>query len=221
MGEGNILSRQAENNERKKIMKCDIIEDLLPSYIEGLTSRSSNKEIEEHLQHCEGCKNFYQEMSGSTEKVKAAVNPTEIKNLDYLKKVRRKQIKRVILSVCIMLVLFIAAIGLFLVNTQVSLKDIKLSYQKIGSSFQVNLKLEDGYDLIFSGETRALYNKENQVIGSEQRYKPMKILHNPFDDVGAEVTLGTELSGKIGDQNTLILEFKDQTLTFVNGELLE
>ncbi|MDD2498630.1 MAG: zf-HC2 domain-containing protein, partial [Desulfitobacteriaceae bacterium] len=33
-------------------MKCEIIKDLLPSYIDGLTSSESNLQIEEHLNNC-------------------------------------------------------------------------------------------------------------------------------------------------------------------------
>ena len=43
-------------------MNCDIVKDLLPSYIDGLTSEGSNQIIEDHLKHCENCKNYYSEM---------------------------------------------------------------------------------------------------------------------------------------------------------------
>ena len=40
-------------------MKCGIIKDLLPSYIDGLTSEDSNQAIEEHLETCDKCKAYY------------------------------------------------------------------------------------------------------------------------------------------------------------------
>lgn len=36
-------------------MKCEIIRDLLPSYIDELTSDESNKEIEKHIKTCNCC----------------------------------------------------------------------------------------------------------------------------------------------------------------------
>ena len=33
-------------------MKCEMIRDLLPLYIDGLTSEESNKEIDKHLKTC-------------------------------------------------------------------------------------------------------------------------------------------------------------------------
>lgn len=43
-------------------MKCGIIKDLLPSYVDSLTSEDSNKEVEKHLEECVECKKFYQQM---------------------------------------------------------------------------------------------------------------------------------------------------------------
>ncbi len=34
-------------------MKCNIVKDLLPAYIDGLTSKDTNKEIEDHLKDCQ------------------------------------------------------------------------------------------------------------------------------------------------------------------------
>ena len=72
-------------------MKCDIIKDLLPSYIEGLTSETSNEEIEKHLAACEECRTFHQEMTGEIIEV---LPVTEKKELDYLKKVRKNYIRK-------------------------------------------------------------------------------------------------------------------------------
>ena len=33
-------------------MKCEVVRDLLPLYIDKLTSEESNKEIEKHLKNC-------------------------------------------------------------------------------------------------------------------------------------------------------------------------
>lgn len=43
-------------------MKCEIVRDLLPSYIDGLTSSVTNEEIEKHLDECVMCRQFYREM---------------------------------------------------------------------------------------------------------------------------------------------------------------
>lgn len=51
-------------NERKIIMKnCNIIKDLLPSYIEKLTSIETSTFIEKHLEECNECKNIFNNMN--------------------------------------------------------------------------------------------------------------------------------------------------------------
>lgn len=43
-------------------MKCGIIKDLLPSYIDELTSEDSNQAIEKHLKICDECQRYYKSM---------------------------------------------------------------------------------------------------------------------------------------------------------------
>lgn len=43
-------------------MNCDIIKDLLPSYIDGVCSDESRNVIDMHLQQCRECKKYYDEI---------------------------------------------------------------------------------------------------------------------------------------------------------------
>ncbi|MBQ8780107.1 MAG: zf-HC2 domain-containing protein [Oscillospiraceae bacterium] len=71
-------------------MKCEIINDLLPLYCDGLTSQVSNEEIEKHLDGCKECTAVYESMR--------AENKTDIPdtNIEPLKKVRRKNKLKII-----------------------------------------------------------------------------------------------------------------------------
>ena len=40
----------------KEIMDCDIIGDLLPSYLDGICSKRTKQYVEQHLESCEFCK---------------------------------------------------------------------------------------------------------------------------------------------------------------------
>lgn len=46
-------------------MKCYIVKDLLPGYIDGLTSGEVSAEIKEHLEGCKECRRFYKQMSAA------------------------------------------------------------------------------------------------------------------------------------------------------------
>ena len=56
-------------------LKCSIVEDLMPLYIEDLLSEETKKEIELHLDECEDCKEVYDEL-------KEDVNLEYEKNID-------------------------------------------------------------------------------------------------------------------------------------------
>lgn len=60
-------------------MKCEIIRDLLPSYVDGLTSEESNREITAHVAECAPCKEILEqmqeEMQTKEEKGGRKINP--------------------------------------------------------------------------------------------------------------------------------------------------
>ena len=60
-------------------MKCEIIRDLLPSYVDGLTSEESNREITAHVAECAPCKEILEqmqeEMQTKEEKEGQKINP--------------------------------------------------------------------------------------------------------------------------------------------------
>ena len=69
-------------------LPCGIVEDLLPSYVDGLTGQESSAAVREHLTRCASCREKYESMYAAeqTETVSAA----EKKQVDYLKTVRRR-----------------------------------------------------------------------------------------------------------------------------------
>ena len=71
-------------------MKCEIIRDLLPLYIDNLTSEVSNEAIRSHLEECAECKKYYSEMNGEIETEETVeINAEEQKDIDVLKTFRR------------------------------------------------------------------------------------------------------------------------------------
>ena len=93
----------------KSNLPCDIVNDLLPNYIDGLVSKTTIESVEAHLQQCETCNRVYKSMkeenSGcnydSVEEEKA-----------LLKKIHRKVNKKVKKAVVIGIVGIILSVGL-------------------------------------------------------------------------------------------------------------
>jgi len=83
----------------KSELKCSIVQDLLPNYIEKLTSEDTNEAIEEHLAACEACKEIYEQMNsdiGNTEKVPSI-------ELKFLRKIKRTRLMAAALCVIVTL----------------------------------------------------------------------------------------------------------------------
>lgn len=87
----------------KKILPCEIIQDLLPSYIDGLTSDVTNSFIEEHIVECNNCKNILKDMR---EPVTKPVDVIEKKEIDFLKKTRKK-FYTIVIRIVLVAVLFV------------------------------------------------------------------------------------------------------------------
>ena len=87
-----------KNNEHK------LVQDLFPSYIDGLTSEETNNLIEEHIEICEDCKKVLEQMK---EKI-TEENHSQLdkKQIDYAKKYKRRLIF-VVTVVTVSLIIFV------------------------------------------------------------------------------------------------------------------
>ena len=88
----------------KHTLSCDVVRDLLPLYIDHLTSEQTSAEVKAHLDCCEACRTQYRDMTG------AEPQPEEAQpEIDYLKKVNRS--RRRIAVIAISAVLATAFVG--------------------------------------------------------------------------------------------------------------
>lgn len=69
------------------MLKCYIVKDLLPSYIDELLSEETTAEVEQHLKECDDCRLDYEKMKAP---VKTPLMSTTDMEVDFLKKVRHK-----------------------------------------------------------------------------------------------------------------------------------
>lgn len=82
----------------KNDLSCAVVRDLLPSYIDKLTSEETNRAVEQHLEGCADCRKVLSAMQGEGGPA-AAENKAEPKEIDYLKKVRTGTWKRVVAGI--------------------------------------------------------------------------------------------------------------------------
>lgn len=72
---------------------CEMIQDLLPLYVDRLTSETTDREVKGHLNTCGECRKLYERMSGEPE---ITGNLNELPEIEYFKQVKRKNRTKVI-----------------------------------------------------------------------------------------------------------------------------
>ncbi|WP_461204901.1 zf-HC2 domain-containing protein [Clostridium sp. DL1XJH146] len=119
-------------------ISCDVINDLFPSYVEGLTSNDSNKIIEDHIQECTNCKETLELLKGDLQKNEeksANLNDSSVK---LFKRVRKKTFKYV--GIALLIGILIGILGPT-INSSISAKNSATKFFK-------NIK-EENYEEAF------------------------------------------------------------------------
>lgn len=83
-------------------ISCDVIQDILPLYVENIVSEDSEKMVEEHLDSCEKCKEYLNEIKSPDSFVQKA-DELPMKKLKSL--LIRKKIQVIAISVFVSLVI--------------------------------------------------------------------------------------------------------------------
>ena len=97
-----------------KQIDCDVIQDLLPSYSDKVSSDATNKLVEEHLKTCKKCSVALKNMNKD---IDTEIVENQDEQIDYLKKYKKNKIITIIfaitLTINIILAIFIMSIIAF------------------------------------------------------------------------------------------------------------
>lgn len=160
---------------------CNLIQDLLPLYIDGVCSEDSKAIIEQHLSECPACKEYYASMCDAEEIVIAPPNAErEYKKAASFqavkKKLLRKQILIVAASIVLLAAIFFAAVGVLKKSVNVVEYDDNISVSMIDDSLVGRLN-----------GSRATYIKIKRVTvtaeGQEENYLFYYVSDTKWDDL--------------------------------------
>lgn len=175
--------------------KCNIVKDLLPSYIDGLTSRESNEFIKEHIKTCNDCK----EEINKYKSIEIKEKEETLKSIDYMKKPRKK-LKGVI-------ALFSIIILSILIYLVVPKKEKNLDF----TAFDYNI-VNDHLVLNISSLSSNMFLKLKEEVVDDTIY--LQTYTTPVSSFGS-YNLEYNLNGK--GNKTIYL---NDTLIADNGEFL-
>ena len=155
-------------NEKKD---CKIVQDLLPNYIDKLTSKETNTYIEEHVNGCKECKKILDAMQKD---IQLQEKKLEKKKVKYIKKYNHKLriLKTTLLSIILILVvLFVAFPGRKMVIIK-SLEDKFQVYEQQSDNVYIKALMYNDSNLQFTYEN---YYKDDDL----KKY----VMTNPEADI--------------------------------------
>jgi hypothetical protein len=198
-------------------MKCEIIKDLLPSYIDSLTSPESNLEIEEHLKNCSQCQKIFEQMKAEIRVENTEYNKEKIKPF---KKLNRKVFKAVLITITVCALAVGSYVYLFGIGWKVNSEDMNIEYSYKNGVISFEFELTNGRVL----------NSWSNVGESDKIIKFTECFSSVLDDRGEQpnqFSYGIHCTNDNGtirefaDDDCIILHFKDKTKTLYLKEIAE
>lgn len=140
-------------------LPCDIVQDLLPSYVDGILSDTGTCAVAKHLQSCKACHDMYDDMV--TDELRQNNADQQEKKIDYLKKVRSKT-KHFTLAAILIAVLLAAsgtAVYFLIFSGEYILNSVKYSLQVSSNSLETEGILPDD----FTAGTQKIEEKDGVI----------------------------------------------------------
>lgn len=121
--------------------ECDIVKDLLPSYIEENLSDSSKEFVDTHIKSCDNCKEVLEVLKNEKVKEKEKKQAEDMAEIDYLKKYNRKiNILKIVASS--LTVFIVIEWGIF--GGKFAYNKIEENFNEIKAEREYNEKYEKG-----------------------------------------------------------------------------
>lgn len=193
-------------------MKCEIIRDLLPSYIDGLTSDESNRAVEEHLYGCEECQELLDQMKQDIrDPQQIEVNKKKIKPFKKIK----KMVWKAVLATVIVCALIMGGMGYYYGHTWVPESgDVKMTMSTVGKIVELKFTSNDkNIALNVESDTKdpdAISVKAGRINPFDKGFRKNGYKSYTFIDGETVVTPAGEEKKLTGDE-ILKIQYADKT----------
>lgn len=183
----------------EKKTECEIVQDLLLGYVDETLNKESKKLVEKHLIECENCSERLKEIR---EDIKENQN-NQKKEIDYLKKIRRKsKIKSLLIAIgVILLVILILYMNKFIkINSIMSNANKTVKSQNYYSERQ---------EMLGNGEVAIgkLYYKDGKY----------KSVNEIYSDEGTKIQ--SIIYGEVGTDERIEINEENKTKIIRKGEI--
>lgn len=137
-------------------MKCNVMKDLLPSYVDGIASKDTIEIVDEHLQKCGECNAYLKMMQGDYDKTIPEI-PEQVKEATKpFKKINKK--RRMQVMAATILTFIITVIGAFVIQ---EVEEVNQIFFPMASALVVVESPDDNEEwvsLYFEGQKYLIYD---------------------------------------------------------------
>lgn len=156
-------------------INCNIVEDLLPLYLDGACSNDSKAALDTHLAECESCRKKLERMRKNESILPEQKDDNEILLKDYAKKIKRHRHRVVLLSILICVVSACVLALLFL-----TFRDMRIRANPHIPS------VEDG-----------VYNLTESDLETTTEEIGQYILFTNYEKIKVQIQKGADYSGEV------------------------
>ena len=182
--------------------ECEIVQDLLFCYCDGVASNSSKELVENHLKNCEDCSQMLRDMKQDKNE------QDNSKEVDYLEKINQKMKRKTIISIISLVILVVFIIG----NLY-----ILFSFYQEGYYITITLKDEISTEqfekikellIVQCGEDKITYTSKEQALSqAKEKFKDKQELLNSYSKENPfKATLLVKISQKEEKELLKLLE---------------
>ncbi|WP_342578469.1 zf-HC2 domain-containing protein [Psychrobacillus sp. FSL K6-2843] len=199
-------------------MNHSVFRDLVPSYIENLTSEETNNEIEKHMEQCEDCRQYVKEMQEDLLVEHTDEKKKEEKGIDYFKKVRSKNRKKIFIIVGSLLSIFIGCFFFFDQMWIANEKNVQTSIKQQGTMVTLSFQTKNDNRYILPMSFRGqkyiyeiiIYEKWNDLSKPASIFKDGSPVTFTFLDANTLILdNGEEM--KLTDEDKILIQYKNST----------
>lgn len=125
---------------------CEMVRDILPLYVDGLTSDETNNELEQHMKECEPCTAAYQDMQKEFVCEKTNNENDGEKEINYLKKIRKSNHRKVALGMigAVLILMLAVVVKLYIIGYPTDAYHVtNMEIQE--NAFRCKVQLDDNY----------------------------------------------------------------------------
>lgn len=190
-------------------MNHNVFKDLVPSYIENLTSEETNRLMEKHMEKCEECREYFKEMQEEVLIERTHEQKDEKRNVDYLKKIRSKNRKKIFTITGSLLALFlILSIGYYFLFVHMWIADennVQTSIEQQANTVTLTFQSKKDNRYLLAVEQQGSKGYTNLIT----IYENWNILADKKWNIHSELVIarqdGTDIIYTFLDENTLLL----------------